>query len=191
MAPDLASRVGNRLIAAWKFCLSLRKRHWELDDYPVVIREQEVDPKYAGTRFKQWRYAASIVNWGISGGDTEEEALQALNKNFTTAKVERARTGTSLPRPDTHVPIQFASQEQVQAHPELAEDFTHRVLNLDWAWISDESSLWDFHRNDTNDILTARIKEVYGVDVSDIQSARLSEIFERIAAAGNSNKELF
>ncbi|MGB8773996.1 MAG: hypothetical protein WCC78_07650, partial [Terriglobales bacterium] len=60
-----------------------------------------------------------------------------------------------------------------------------------WACISAEASLCDCHRNATTDILTARIKEVYGVDVSDIQSARLSEIFERIAAAGNSNKELF
>jgi hypothetical protein len=159
-----------------------------LDDYPVVMREQEVDPNYAGTRLKQYRYTASIVNWGLAGaGDTEREALQALEKSFATAKVERARTGTSLPRPGTHVPIQFASQERVKAHPELAEDFTHRVLNLDWAWISDESSLWDFHRNETNDILTARIKEVYGVDVSDIQSARLSEILERIAAVEKSS----
>ncbi|MBZ5549345.1 MAG: hypothetical protein LAO22_15535, partial [Acidobacteriia bacterium] len=72
-------------------------------------------------------------------------------------------------------------QERVSAHPELAEDFVYRVLELDWAWISDESSLWDFHRDETNDALISRIKEVYGVDVSDIQSARLSEILERIA----------
>jgi hypothetical protein len=172
--------------------LSLRKRRWELDDYPVVMREQEVDPKYTGTRLKQWRYAASIVNWGLSGsGDTEQEALQVLKRNFTTAKLEKAKTGMSLPRPGIHVPIQFASQELVEAHSELAEDFAHRVLNLDWVWISDESSLWDFHGNDTNDMLTAKIKEVYGVDVSDIQSAKLSEIFERIDAAGSSNKEFF
>jgi hypothetical protein len=185
MAPDLATRVKNQLHAAWKFCLSLHKGDWELDDYPVVVREQKVDPNYSGRRLKHYRYAASIVNWGLAGvGDTQREALQTLEKSFATAKVERARTGMSLPRPGTHVPIQFASQERVKANPELAEDFTHRVLNLDWAWISDESSLWDFHGNETNDILTARIKEVYGVDVSDIQSARLSEIFERIDAAG-------
>jgi len=32
-------------------------------------------------------------------------------------------------------------------------------------------------------VLIAKINEVYGVDVSDIESARLSEILERIAAA--------
>jgi hypothetical protein len=188
MAPDLVVRVKNQLRAAWKFCLSIRKRDWELYDYPVVMREQEVDPSYAGMRFKQYRYTASIVNWALAGaGDTEREALQALSKSFTTAKVERAKTGTSLPRPGTHVPIQFVSQERVSAHPELAEDFIHRVLKLDWAWISDESSLWDFHKDETNNILIVKIKEVYGVDVSDIQSARLSEIFERIAAVETSS----
>jgi hypothetical protein len=185
MAPALTIRVKNQLRAAWKFCLSLRKHDWELEDYPVVIHEQKIDPNYSGTRFKQCRYAASVVNWGLAGaGDTEREALQKLEKGFTDAKMERTRTGASLPRPGTHVPIQFASQERIKAHPELAEDFTHRVLSLDCAWISDESSLWDFHTNETNNILIARIKEVYGIDVSDIQSARLSEIFERIAAAG-------
>ena len=51
---------------------------------------------------------------------------------------------------------------------------------MDWAWISDESSLWDFHGELTNDHLYAKIKEVYGVDVSDIESARLWMIFRRI-----------
>jgi hypothetical protein len=77
--------------------------------------------------------------------------------------------------------LEFASRKRVSAHPELAEDFTRRVLNLDWAFISDESSLWDFHEAGTNGALIARIKEVYGVDVSDIESATLPEILERIA----------
>lgn len=77
--------------------------------------------------------------------------------------------------------LEFARRERVSARPELAEDFTRRVLNLDWAFISDESSLWDFHEDLTNEALTARIKEIYGVDVSDIESAKLPDILERIA----------
>ena len=45
---------------------------------------------------------------------------------------------------------------------------------------SDESSLWDFHVESDNSRLNAKIMEVYGVDVSDIQSGRLAAIFERI-----------
>lgn len=181
--PNRAARIRNRLHGLWKLCLSFRKRNWELGDYPVVIRQQEVDSKYEGTRFERRPYGAFILNWGLTGGgDSELEALDALRQHFATAKAERMRSGTPLPRPGTRVPVQFAAQERVGAHPELAEDFVHRVLELKWAWISDESSLWDFHQDETNDPLISRIKELYDVDVSDIQSARLSEILERIAA---------
>ena len=81
---------------------------------------------------------------------------------------------------------EFAPSQRVNAHRKLAEDFTRRVLGLEWAWLSDESSLWDFHTEKTNDALLAKIRDVYGVDVSDISSGRLYEIFERIAAHGAS-----
>lgn len=182
MTHNFIVRARDQMHAVWKFCLSICKRDWVLSDYPVVIRANETDPNYIGTRLKQHRYTALIVNWGLAGlGDSEKEALIALDKSFAAAKIERARTHVALPRPGAHVPIQFASQERVNRHPELAEDFVHRVLGLDWAWISDESSLWDFHAGENNDELISKIKEVYGVDVSDISSARLSEIFERIA----------
>lgn len=68
----------------------------------------------------------------------------------------------------------------VNEYEALSEDFIHRVLDLDWAWISDQSSLWDFNEEGDNSRLNAKIMEVYGVDVSDIQSGRLVAIFERI-----------
>jgi hypothetical protein len=182
IAPNRVARIRDRLHGLWKLCSSVRKRDWELGDYPVVIRQQKVDSKHKGTRLEQGPYSAFIVNWGLTGGgDSEREALEALRQHFAAAKAERTRSGTPLPRPGTRVPAQFASQERVSAHPELTEDFVHRVLELKWAWISDESSLWDFHQDETNDPLIARIKELYNVDVSDIKSARLSEILERIA----------
>jgi len=95
-------------------------------------------------------------------------------------------TEKPLPRPGTRVPIEFAPQNRINAHQELSEDFIHRVLELESAWISDESSLWDFHANENNDIYYAKIKKIYGVDVSDIKSARLCEIFDRIIAARKS-----
>ena len=184
MAQTFIIRMKEQILALWKLCMSIRKVDWELSDYPVVLREQEPDPEYIGTRLKWHQYRAVIVNWWVldGSGDTKEEALQDLDKQFTTQKLERGKSGKALPRPGTKVPIEFASQERVNRHSELAEDFVRRVLGLDWAWISDESSLWDFHHDETNDALISKINEIYGVDVSDIQSARLSEILERIAA---------
>jgi hypothetical protein len=79
---------------------------------------------------------------------------------------------------------EFAPSERVNENRKIAEDFTRRVLGLEWAWISDESSLWDFHTEKTNDAMFAKIRDIYGVDVSDISSGRLYEIFERIADHG-------
>src|SRR5207244_3268139 len=120
MSFNLVIEARNRLRAAWKLSLSLFKRDWELADYPVVIREHEVDPSYAGTRLKQHRYSASIVNWWVvtGGGDTKREALQELERAFARIRGERAKTKGRLPRPGVHVPIEFASQQRVRAHPE-------------------------------------------------------------------------
>ncbi len=182
----MAYNLHNRIIAFWKLCLSFRHHDWKLTDYPVVVKEQEIDAATQGTRWKPLRYMAFIVDWGLAGsGDTENDALQDLATNFASAKAERERKQMPLPRPGTSVPVQFASAERVNAHTELAEDFVRRILDLDWAWISDESSLWDFNCSETNAALVARIKDVYGVDVSDISSARLYEIFDRIAASQN------
>jgi len=103
--------------------------------------------------------------------------MRDLRAKFETAKMQ----SKPLPRPGTRVAIEFASRQRVNTHQDLVEDFIRCVLDLDWAWISDESSLWDFHTEETNARLNDKIKEVYGVDVSDIESGRLSEILDRIA----------
>ena len=179
------TKTEQHIRAWWKCFLSLFKRDWNLSDYPITVRKHEINPDYVGTRLKQHRYSAQIVNWlaVIGNGDTEEEALQDLQKHFSVTKAERGKRGTKLSRPGAHVEIAFASRERVDAHAELAEDFIRRVLNLDWALISDESSLWDFHTSDDNQALIVKINEVYGVDVSDIESAKLWQIFDRIAAS--------
>ncbi|MBB5316588.1 hypothetical protein [Tunturibacter empetritectus] len=121
------------------------------------------------------------MNAAITGsGDTPAAAKEKLKESFRTVRNRRLEDGKPLVRPGRSWPIEFASQEQVNKHEALGEDFIRRVLDLDWAWISDESSLWDFHAESDNSRLNSKIMEVYGVDVSDIQSGRLAAIFERI-----------
>jgi hypothetical protein len=177
MPPSLTDKLKNKLRCTWKLGLSVRKRDWELSDYPVVVHRNKSDSTAVGQQ-----YIASILNWGITGsGDTKGKALASLGENFASAKEKRLRERAKLPRPGARVPVEFASQERISARAELADDFTRRVLQMDWAWISDESSLWDFHHQETNSELIAKIREVYGVDVSNIESANLADIFDRIA----------
>jgi hypothetical protein len=130
------------------------------------------------SRLKPLALTASVINWpGMSGSaNSRLEALEELRKNFEKFKATKPR----LPRPGTKVPIEFAASERVGQHSELAQDFVRRVLGVDWAWISDESSLWDFHGDETNESLTEKIHHIYGVDVSDISSGNIADIFDRI-----------
>jgi hypothetical protein len=116
-----------------------------------------------------------------ASGNTRQDSLEELRKKFDRFKVAKSE----LPRPGTKVLIEFAASNRVAKHPELTKDFFRRVLEVDWAWISDESSLWDFHDNETNDGLTEKIRHIYGVDVSDISSGNLADIFDRITKSGS------
>jgi hypothetical protein len=173
-------RVGHVIRRCGKWCHSFTKKDWELDDYPISIKRQELDLNLPA-RFTQQQYWARVLGWHIgAGGASRSAALKTLGEQFAERKKDWLSRGKPLPRPGVRVPIEFASQERVNAHAELADDFIHRVLGLGSAWISDESSLWNFHFEENNDALVAKTFEVYGVDISDIESARLWEIFERI-----------
>jgi hypothetical protein len=97
-------------------------------------------------------------------------------------------------RPPKKRVFEYAPTDRISAHSELAEDFTRRVLGLDWALISDESYLSDFLSEFGSDeteeeliarinALSTRIKDIYDVDVTDLDSLKVCEILERIAAA--------
>jgi predicted RNase H-like HicB family nuclease len=180
-------RLRNFLLARWKWAMSFRARDWQLADYPIFIRQQLPDPDSPfdnNPRFKLHNYVARVVDWTAmdSHGDSREEALNNLRAKFLARKAKLVKERKPLPRPGTEVPIEFASQERVNVHPELTKDFINRVLGLPWAFISDGSSLWDFHTEENNNALFAKIREVYSVDVSDIESGNLGEILDRIAA---------
>jgi hypothetical protein len=184
MSFSRTTRITHRILAVWKWLLSFTKKEWTVDDYPIRVTRQEQDAAFSAPRFSRHLYRAYIVNAAITGsGNSPVEAIEGLRQNFES--VIRRRREEALPalRPGANWPIEFASQEKSSGDDSLSEEFIQKVLCLDWAWISDESSLWDFHTEQTNDLLIAKIHKVYGVDVSDIESARLWEILERIKHA--------
>jgi hypothetical protein len=164
--------------AVWTRLTSVLKREWTIDDYPIRVWRLPATEPSGKSRLKPLQWTAQIFNWpGISGSaNSKVEALEELRKNFDRFKAAKP----NLPRPGTKVPIEFAANARVGQHSELAKDFVKRVLDVDWAWISDESSLWDFHGDETNESLTDKIRDIYGVDVSDISDGNLADIFDRI-----------
>lgn len=166
--------------------LSLLKSEWDLDDYPIRIKYQKHNLSDFAGRLIPIPYIAQIINWwGMAGhGNTKDQALSDLRNKFNNYK-ERNR----LPRPGTKVPlkVEFASTNEIDQYDFIAVDFFKKVLAMSYydCFISDESSLWDFHSEETNEYLFKKILEHYEVDVSDIESGNLVEIFKRIELLSN------
>lgn len=166
--------------AGWFFATSFFKRSWDLTDYPVRVREFEAqEPRGRfGTPFT---WSAQVINWWTMSGQgySRAEALANLEKSFAAFKA----LPKSLPRPGSRVPFEFATTERLAKHEALVADFIERIFGPYEAYfVSDESSLWDFHERESNDFLHEKILEVYGVDVSDIESGLIADILDRIAA---------
>jgi len=80
--------------------------------------------------------------------------------------------------------IVFAPTTGVDMFLEISGDFMKRIFNFEPGeyLITDESSLLDFTGLDEMKMedIRGRIQDVYDLDVSDIESGNLLEIFKRI-----------
>ncbi|MEJ5308705.1 MAG: hypothetical protein WHX52_02955 [Anaerolineae bacterium] len=169
-----------------KYIKSFLKSDWTLEDYPIAFKHSDPDASctYRGAKPVPW--FARIVNWWpmFSHGETKEEAYAGLRQRFDAYK----NAGNKLPRPGVkHMPpIEIVSQTEIQKYESLAVDFFEKVIGMHYhdCLVTDLSSLWDFPGDETNDAYHRKIAEVYGVDVSDIESGILVEIFRRISETG-------
>lgn len=85
--------------------------------------------------------------------------------------------------------ITFASTARVEEFAQVASEFMGEIFDLlpgQYA-ISDESDIRDFTELGSPDTfhIWTRIKEVYGVDHSDVASGRLVDIFVELARRRN------
>jgi len=166
-----------RIAFAW--AASFLKPDWTIHSYPLRARHFD-HSGYAGPeRLRPVEWSVRVLRWtGMQGhGATKEAATLNLQENFARFKLK----GEPLPRPGTFKPIEFASGEKLQAYSEIEDEFVRHILDVEWAFLSDESSLWDFSMDETLAELYERIRKRYGVDVSDIEGANLVAILDRIA----------
>jgi hypothetical protein len=81
--------------------------------------------------------------------------------------------------------IEFAPTAGVNRFREISEDFMKKIFGFEPGeyLISDESSLYDFTSLDEMELpdIHKKIQEMYNIDVSDIKSRNLLEIFRRIS----------
>jgi hypothetical protein len=184
MSPNLSTKTWSaKLLARWKYLLSFRKSDWELEDYPVIVRKQRDTSVSWGdeVRWTSPAYLARVVNWtALDGsGNTRAEAIADLHERFKNACEGRS----AKPRPGTDVPIEFASQERIDARKELVQEFVRDVLGTEWALLTDESSLWHFTLGQSLEEYYTKIMILFGVNVRDVPDGNIAMILDRISAA--------
>jgi len=167
--------------AGAKYLLSLAKSDWKLTNYPIRFRHFNGSNTDAlQGRLKPIPWSAQIINWWqLDGfGDTKQQAYADLETKFNKFKAD----GKTLPRPGTGLPIEFAATDRVRLFDDIADDFFRRILDMNYreCFISDESTLWDFHAEESNEHFHKKVWDAYRVDISDIDDGNLVKIFERI-----------
>ncbi|MGY5853233.1 MAG: hypothetical protein RTU92_06670 [Candidatus Thorarchaeota archaeon] len=88
-------------------------------------------------------------------------------------------------RPHVVRSIVITPQHLIGQYEHVAKDFIEAIVGFSYSnvFISDRSSIWDFSNlwNEDESEIFGRIRERYGVDVSDIEDGNLVKIFERIS----------
>jgi len=118
--------------------------------------------------------------WQIAGfGETRDKALENLQTSLDSVRETRP-----LPRPGTGLPIEFASTDGIDRYWGVVSRIIEEVLGFesDGIFVSDESSLYDFESVGDVVKFQAQIKQIYGVDVSTIDSGNLVEIAQKITS---------
>jgi hypothetical protein len=174
----------NRARLAW--AQSFFKPRWRFEDYPVDYIDQGECALNLPERLQHKRWRVDLINWyEVSGvGESKEAALADAKHKFGLLNASGEKMcrpgigpGSAFPK---NPAIVFPENQEIDSYPELRDDFICRVLGLEWAWVTDGSSLWDFHSSEDNSEMYLRIGEVYGVDVSDVPNANLTGIFAKI-----------
>jgi hypothetical protein len=162
--------------AIWKRLLSYTKKNWDIDDYPLRFKKQsDITKQYNVGELKPW--AVQIINWWpmTALGDTKQEAFENLKINFKSYLEQNI-----APRPGTSVPIKYANTSQINELEEIASDFFNKILHMNFynCFISDESSLLDFGKDD-NDTLN-KINETYKIGLAEIGDGNIARILKMI-----------
>ena len=118
--------------------------------------------------------------------DAQKPRATKLNRSVRKVKKD---SGIISRGPFKGKRIEFAPITGINRFREISEDFMNKIFGLKPGeyLISDESSLYDFTGLDEMELpdIHKKIQEMYNIDVSNIMSRNLLEIFRRISENKN------
>src|SRR3989344_849001 len=165
--------VRDQFNAVIKCALSFTKRDWDFEDYPIRTWKI-IDPHN-----DHLPYAAGLTNWQamITQGESPEKAMIPLKTHFEDAK----KKGWTIRRPGTfhRLKVVFESGDNILRNEDLGYEFLDRIFGIKYVFFSDVTKLIDFESVESKEQTIGKIKESYGVDVTDIFDEPLWKILDR------------
>lgn len=164
----------------YKLLFSYLKSNWDLDDYPIEFRQQQM-LDLSGSNLTMYPWEARVVNWYWMNADghSKSEAYLKLKEKFDKHKLE----GNNLPRPGHRVQLNFSSSERMDQYENEAVHFFREIFEMDYyeMFVSDKTSMHDFSW--TDEMLNEKyikIQETYGVQINEIEGLKIVDILQRI-----------
>ena len=157
----------------------------------LTYRFEDYDIKTGKLRHRPG-YWASIEEFAslIAEGQTEEEAINTLLLEFQERVHALQNHGEPLPLPGSGKPVfTFAPNDQIEQFRPLVDDFWERILGTSYStsFVSNESTLqvWEqlYVRGGRQELI-ARVKAIYGVDITSYYDRSLPIVLKIISEKG-------
>jgi hypothetical protein len=121
-------------------------------------------------------------------GDTHEEAISQLKDEFYKRIDLMEQRGEPIPRPGSgKARARFADSDQVESLRPFIDEFWSEILGTSYltSFVSNKSRLssWEHYVSGGRPSLIRRVKEKYGVDISDFYDEAIPVVLRRIRDA--------
>jgi hypothetical protein len=141
--------MDEQLKAFWKRLLSYTKKTWGINDYPLRYKKQ----------------VESLGEYNV--GELKPWVVGYLEHNIA-------------PRPGEKVSLSYADTSQINELEERASDFFEKILDINYydCFISDESSLLDFNKDDGETL--NKINLIYNLGLTEIGDGNIVRLLKMI-----------
>ena len=158
-----------------------RLARWGRRDYRFEDYDIETGYTREGLAYASIREFASL----IAPGATHEEAVEELRRAFQSRVEFMRRNSERIPRPGSKPGrVGFAPNDQIEALRPFVDEFWSEILGTSYltSYVSNQSQFdaWEQYVPGGRAALIERVKQRYGVDISEFYDEPLPLVLRRI-----------
>lgn len=150
----------------------------------IRFEDYEVQTGYTNVGNKPWAGIEEFFAL-VGTGETHQEAIRDLKKQFYERIAYLREKGESIPLPGSGKGrAQFAASDQVESLRPFVDEFWSDILGTSYStsFVSNESRLsaWEHYLPGGREELLRRVAKKYGVDISAYYEEPIPEILRKV-----------